>query len=265
MLSAIRENLDGLSEQEQGHYVEREGKFYLEVEAVDGVALENVTGLKTTVGKLRTTETALQKKIAELTDRFKDLDPEEARNALSKMDEIKNWDGDQKIQEAVEAAKRELVKQHKKEKEELENELSNTQDQLTDAIVDTKIVEALTKEEGNVTLLMPHVKQHVRMVKNADGKFIPEVINDAGEQRIGDSDGSPMTISQYIAEMKTQTTFAAGFPGANSTGSGRSSDEDRGKRTVASNSKTISASDGKALSGNIEDIASGKVRVDMEK
>ena len=265
MLDAIRDTIEGLSEQEQAHYVEKEGKFYLVVTAVDGVSLENVTGLKTTLGKLRTNETELQKQVAALTDKFGDLDPEEARIALEKYDEVKNWSGTKKIQEAVEASKRELVKQHKKEKEELENELSNTQGQLTDAIVDTKIVEALTKEEGNIPLLMPHVKQHVRMVKNTDGKFIPEVVNERGEQRIGDSDGNPMTINQYIAEMKTQKTFAAGFPGANSTGSGGSSDSDSGTQKRTGGSKTVVASDGKAMSASLEDIASGKMAVDMSK
>lgn len=265
MLPAIRENLDGLSEQEQTHYVENEGKYYLEVEAVGGMTLENVTGLKSTLGKLRTNETALQKQVTELTERFKDLDPEEARNALTKMKEIGDWNGDQKIAEAVEAAKRELVKQHKKVKDQLENELSDAQEQLTDAIVTTKIVEALQKEEGNVELLMPHVKNHVRMVKNQEGRFIPEVINDAGEQRIGDTDGSPMTITQYITEMKTQKTFAAGFPGANSTGSGNRGDDDRGKRTNTGPSKTVASSDGKAMSANLEKVASGEVKVDMQK
>lgn len=266
MLEAIRENLDGLSEPEQGHYVEKDGKFHLDVGVVDGMALEDVTGLKSTIGKLRTSDTTLTKKLADLTSRYEDIDPEEARNALSKMNEIKDWNGDQKIAEAVEAAKRELVKQHTKVKESLEGELTDAQEQLTEAIVTSKVVEALNKEEGNITLLMPHVKQHVRMVKNSDGKFIPEVINDAGEQRIGDSDGAPMTIGQYIAEMKTMKDFAPGFPGANSTGTGHhSSENNKQKRTSNTGSKTVAATDGRGMSVSVEDIASGKTTVDMSK
>ena len=158
-----------------------------------------------------------------------------------------------------------MVKAHTKEKENLEEELADANDQLTDAIVDTKIVEALQKEDGNVELLTPHVKKHVRMVKNSAGKWYPEIVNNEGDPRVGDSDGTPMTIQQYIQEMKTQKTFAAAFPGANATGSGGSGSSESGKQTNTGNAKTVVASDGKGMSSNIEDIASGKVSVDMSK
>ena len=265
MLEAIKENLEGLSEEEKKHYVERDNRFYLEVEPVGGTALEDVTGLKTTIGKLRTNESKLQKDLTVMQEKYEDIDPEEARNAIKKFDEVKNWDGDKKIEEAVEASKRELIKRHDKVKTGLEEELADAQTQLTDAIVDTKIVEALQKEEGNVELLIPHVKKHVRMVKNSAGKWYPEVMNDDGDPKVGDTDGTPMTIQQYIQEMKTQKTFAAGFPGANSTGSGGSGSSESGKQTNTGNAKTVVASDGKGMSSNIEDIASGKVSVDMSK
>jgi len=262
-LEAIRENLDGLSDDEKKHYVEKDGKFCLDVTPVNGVSLEDVTGLKKTLEKLRTNERTLTKNLADLQVRYKDIDPEEARMALGKMDEIKNWDGDQKIKEAVEAAKRELIKQHTKTKEQLEEELTDAQEQLTEALVNTKIVEALQKEQGNVELLLPHVKKYVRMVKNAEGRFYPEVTNENGDPRVGDSDGSPMTIHQLILEMKGQKTFAAGFPGANSAGSGGSGSSEGGTQTKTSKVKVIAASDAKAMSANMEDIASGKTQVDM--
>lgn len=267
MLSAIleKEKFDELSETEQAHYVERDGKFYLEVTTVDGVALEDVKGLKTTIETLRGNERKLTKTLETAQVKYKDIDPEEARNAIKKYDEVKNWDGNTKIAEAVEASKRELVKAHKKEVETLEEDLADTQTQLTDAIVNTKIVEALQKEEGSVELLLPHVKKHVRMVKNSAGKWMPEVINDANEPRVGDSEGNPMTITQYIQEMKTQKTFAAAFPGANSTGSGGSGSSEGGTQQKTSKGKTVASSDGKAMSKSVEDIASGKTKVDMSK
>jgi len=270
MLTAIldKEKYEELSETEQQHYAEREGKFHLDVEAVNGVALENVTALKTTVGKLRANEKKLQTDLTTIQERYEDIDPDEAKEAIKKYDEVKNWDGDKKVQEAVDASKRELVKAHKKQVETLTSELADSQEQLTDAIVDTKVVEALQKEEGNVELLLPHVKKHVRMTKNSTGKWIPEVVNDANEPRVGDSDGNPMTILQYIQELKTQKTFAPCFPGANSTGSGGNETSDSGKKKTTKKTgkvKTINASDGKAMSQNVDDIASGEVKVDTDK
>jgi len=268
MLTAIleKEQFNELSENEQQHYTEREGKFYLDVTTVNGMALEDVTALKTTVGKLRANEKKLQTDLTVIQEKYEDIDPDEAKEAIKKYDEVKNWDGDQKVKEAVDASKRELVKAHKRQVEQLESELADSQEQLTDAIVDTKVVEALQKEEGNVELLLPHVKKHVRMAKNSTGKWIPEVINDANEPRVGDSDGNPMTIIQYIQEIKTQKTFAACFPGANSTGSGGSDSSNDGKpKKKTGKGKTINASDGKAMSQNVDDIASGEVKVNTDK
>lgn len=264
-LEAIRENLDGLTEDEKKHYIEKDGKFYLEVIAVNGTSCEDITALKKTLEKIRTNERVLTKNLADLQAKYKDIDAEEARNALSKVDEIKNWDGDQKISEAVEATKRELIKQHTKVKEQLEEDLTDAQDQLTEALINTKIVEALQKEQGNIDLLLPHVKKSVRMVKNSEGRFYPEVINDNGDPRVGDSDGSPMTIHQLVIEMKGQKTFAAGFPGANASGGGGGSSSEGGTQKKAGGSKTVAASDMKGMSASLEDIASGKTQVDMTK
>lgn len=268
-LEAIRENLEGLNEQEQAHYneVEKDGKktYHLDVTPVEGMSLENVTGLKSTVEKLRSNERTLQADLDKINKKFEDIDPDQARTAIAKYDEVKNWNGDQKVQEAVAASKVELIKAHKKAKDELENELAETTTQLQEALVTTKIVEALQKEEGNVDLLLPHVKLHVEMAKDKDGKFHPEVVNKEGHQRVGDSDGNPMTILQYVQEMKTQKSFAAGFAGANSTGSGNSGQDDGGTPKKTNKGKTIPASDGKAMSNSIEDIASGKSVVAMDK
>lgn len=265
MLDAIRDSIEELTEVEQGHYEERDGRFFLDVGTVDGMALEDVTGLKTTVETLRASERKLKSSFERIEKKYEDIDPDEARNAISKFLEVKNWDGDTKIREAQEAVKRELVKQHTKKMEALQDELADTQTQLTDAIVNTKIVEALQAEEGNVELLLPHVKKHVRMVKNSAGKWIPEVTNESNEPRVGDSDGNAMTITQYVLEMKTQKTFAAAFPGANSTGSGGSSTSESGTHKKSDGSKTIAASDGRAMAVNIDEIATGKTKVDMDK
>ena len=279
-LDAKRKNLDGLDEKESQHYVEDKttGEYKLDVKKVDGLGLEDIAGLKSTVEKLRTSEKSLEKNLKTIEDqlkaqaeKFKDINPEAARSALAKIDEIKDWDGETKVKEAVivaegrmEAKMRELATQHKTSVDELQSELTNSQDQLQDAIVNSKIIEAIHKEEGNIDLLIPHVKSQVEMVKDSHGVWKPEVINKEGNPRIGDSEGNPMTITQLVQEMKAQDTFAAAFPGANSTGSGHT-ETNESTTHMTGNEKVIAASDGKAKSKNLEDIAAGKVKVDMSK
>jgi len=279
MLKAMlnKESFEGLSEELQKEYEEKDGKFYLSVEKVNGLALENVDGLKSTVEKLRTAEKTLQQSLKSVQDslnehskKYEGIDPEVARSALSKIDEIKNWDGETKVKKAVEVAEQklqakmnELVKTHSTKVEELEDELANSQSQLQDAIVTSRIIEAIHKEGGSVDLLIPHVRKNVNMIKDNNGKWKPEVINDDGNPRIGDSQGNPMTITQLVQEMKSKDVFAAAFTGASSTGSGKSGSSEAGtqKKTDV---KVVKASDKTAMSQNLEQIASGKVQVEIE-
>jgi hypothetical protein len=280
MLKAMLENLDGLDEKEAQHYTEKDGKFFLDVTKVDGLGLENVDGLKKTVETLRTSEKNLRSEVKtaenalrEHQDKFKEIDPDAARNALNKIDDIKNWDGEKKVREAVTVAEQRmqikidaLVEQHTTEKTGLEKEIDDSQTQLQEAIVTTKIVEAIHNEEGNVNVLMPHVKLQVKMVKGSNGKYKPEVVNEAGDPRIGGkNDGADMTITELVQEMKSNSTFASCFAGANASGSGKAnSSESNSTNKITDKVKTINSSDDKGMADNIEKIASGEVTVDME-
>jgi len=275
MLKAVLDSLEGLSDSMKEHYKEKDGKFYLEVEKIAGLALENVDGLKSTVEKLRTSEKTLQQSLKTIEDtmkinakKYEGIDPEIAREALSKIDEIKNWDGETKVKKAVEVAEQrlqlkinELVKQHSTKVEEIEDELANSQSQLQDAIVTSKIIEAISKENGNVDLLIPHVRKYVNMIKDNQGKWKPEVVNEEGNSRIGDSQGNSMTIMQLVQEMKSKDVFAAAFSGTGSTGSGKTGSSDTPVKKL--DVKVVKASDTKNISQNLEQIASGKVQVDM--
>lgn len=283
MLDAKRDNLDGVSDSDKTHYIEKEGKFYLQVNKVDGLALEDVTGLKSTVEKLRTNERSLTSslksvndELVSVTDKFKDIDPEAAKTALSKLTEIQNWNGDTKIKEAVTLATTTvegkmqgkidaLVAKQMETVTGLQKELTDSQNQLQDAIVNTRIVEAIVAEGGNVNLLIPHVKTQVKMVKGSNGKWKPEVVKEDGTVRIGDNSGNDMTIVQLVQEMKAQDTYAAAFPGVQSSGGGRdgsnSDNKNKGKKVDV---KVVAHSDAKAMRDNFDKIASGEVVVDFE-
>jgi len=286
-----KEEYDGLSDELKGYYVGKEGKFVLDVVKTDGIGLEDVSGLKSTVEKLRQSEKSLQIELKtaedalktaqishkEFTTKYDGIDADTARSALDKIDEIKNWDGETKVREAVQVAEQrieqkmqtklnEVVAQHATIVDGLQNEIADSQSQLQEAIVTSKIIEAISKEGGNVDVLMPHVKNQVKMVKDGHGKWKPEVIKADGTPRIGDSAGNDMTVLQLVGEMKTQETFAGCFLGANSTGTGKqNSSESVTQNKKTGEKKVIPSSDDKAMSKNIDDIASGKTLVNMDE
>lgn len=290
MLKAMldKEKYDGLDDVIKALYKEKDGKYILDVQKTDGLGLENVDGLKSTVEKLRASEKSLQieskasedaLKAAqtihkEFVAKFDGVDPEAAKEALGKIKDIKNWDGETKVKEAVQLAVQqietkmqtkldEVVKQNATKVEGLQTELGDSQDQLQEAVVTSKIVEAISKENGNVDVLMPHVRSQVKMIKDVHGKFKPEVQKADGTARIGGSDGADMTIIQLVQEMKGQETFAGCFPGANATGTGKSTSTENTGTNKATNEKVINVSDTKAISNSLEKIASGEVKVDM--
>ena len=289
MLQAVLNSLDGLSDEMKEHYVEKDGKFVLAITKVDGLSLENVDGLKSTVSTLRTSEKTLQQevktaddatkaiqtKLNEVTELYKGIDAEQARSALSKISEIKNWDGETKVKEAVELAVTQseqkmqikmdaVVTQHSTEKESLQKELTDSQNQLQNAVVTTKIVEAISKEGGNVDVLIPHVKGQVVMIKDSHGKWKPEVQNKDGDPRVN-SDATDMTVAQLVQEMKGQETFAGCFSGIGSSGTGKTNTSASGTHKKTGDKKVVNASDTKGMSKNLEDIAAGKTKVNMEE
>lgn len=264
MLEAIRTTLDGLSEDEKRHYVQKDGKFFLDVGATDGFSLENVTGLKKTVETLRASERKLKTDFERLTESFKDIDPESAREALGKVDEMKNWDKDKKVKETIDANKKELIKQHEQKVVEFQTKISAVTGQLQEAIVTTRIIEALQQEKGNVELLLPHVKRFVHMKEGSDGKFYPEVVGDTGDPRVGDAAGNPMTVLQRVQEMKSQKTFAPAFEGVQSTGGGSTGSERSGTQNSQTGGGVIQATNNQVQVSNLADVASGKTRVDMK-
>jgi hypothetical protein len=80
--------------------------------------------------------------------------------------------------------------------------------------------QAISEAKGRVKPLLPHVEAVTRVRETADGSYAVEVLDAAGNVRIGDSQGNPLTIAQLVAEMKTDEEFAPLFEGHNAGGSG---------------------------------------------
>ncbi|KKK82662.1 hypothetical protein LCGC14_2801130, partial [marine sediment metagenome] len=116
-LKAILDTIEGLAEDIVAHYKEFKGsdggvKFHLDVTSVGGLALEDVTALKTTVTTLRKSEKTLRKEVEAGENalrkheaKFEGIDPTAAKDALGKIADIENWDGETKVAEAVKVAK----------------------------------------------------------------------------------------------------------------------------------------------------------------
>lgn len=228
-LKAIVEKLEDIAEPLREHYragaAEEglEGRFVLAVEGSSGYALENVDGLKSALGKERTTREKLERDVV----KFKDIDPDKARTALAELDELKKLDpakeADKIANGKFEAAKAQLIQAHQTEIGQREERIGHLARTVEGLLVDAVATTALAEAKGSVELLLPHVRAHVK-VKELDGKFGVEVVDKDGNARIADAKGTPMDIKGLVAEMRQSETFGRAFEADGHDGQGKKQD-----------------------------------------
>lgn len=227
-LSAVVTDITAVDETVRGFYVEKDGKFVLDVAAADGLALENTTGLKTALSA----ERARREEFERTLRLFDGLDATAARKAL---DDVKAY-GDltpQAAKEALETAKRlqaidpekeadkraaELLKAREEQltgvftqretalKTEVENSqktVSALREQLRTVMVDAVIKGELAKlnplddaRDAVELLAMKAIRP-----REVDGQIVVEVVDDKGLARIN-TDLSPVTVAQYLKELR---------------------------------------------------------------
>lgn len=224
MLKAIIDKLDsvaeGLRESYRAGTKEEglEGKFVLQVDGADGWALENVSGLKTALGRERTRADNAEKKVA----KFGDLDPDTVKTSLDRLTELESLDpkkeADRLAQAKIEAATKQLVEKHNQDMQAITSRNASLTKTVETLLIDNAAIKALEGHKGNVDLLLPHVKAQVRLKDGEDG--VVEVIDREGNVRIGDAQGKPMTVDQLVEEMSKSEKFSQGFAGTGHSGGG---------------------------------------------
>lgn len=218
-LKAVVETIDSVPEAVRNLYKETDGKFILDVESVEGYALEDISGLKSTLGK----ELTLRKRLEKDVLKFKDIDPDKAREALAKLEEIGNLDptkeADRIANERLEVAKRQLLEKHTGEISARDSKIGSLTKTIEGLLIDQAATAALAEAKGSVELLLPHVQRHTR-VREQDGRHIVEVVDKDGNARIGNAKGDPMTISDLVQEMRKSEAFGRAFEGLGQSGGG---------------------------------------------
>lgn len=228
MAKAILENLDGLSDDLKAEYTEKDGKFFLNVETVDGYELADVGGLKGTLSKEMSNRKGLEKKL----ERFEKIkDPEKVAEALAELEELKKIDpekeADKLVNTKLEAAKAQLVQKHTQELEGEREKAAKYRSKIETLLRDQVATAHIAEHKGSIKLLLPHVRANTRVVEEGDD-FRVEVIDEEGNARIGDSKGAPMSIADLIKEMRESEEFGRAFDGEGQSGSGKQPGNGRG-------------------------------------
>ena len=232
-------SLDEVDESLKGLYKEVDGSFILDIMNID--RHPSVLGLSKTMKEERDARKKFEKSFKDLekkTDgldlaKLKDIDFEEYKNNIADLEKMKDEEikrNKKKLKDKGEWEKLETqlrdqhevdqdtlkksftgqIDEYKTKIEELstskEKELSSMLKSLEEQLKDKEIIAALAQAKGNVPVLMPHISKHISIVKSDAGAYVARVMNEENVQRINDT-GAPMTISEFVDELKTKPEF----------------------------------------------------------
>ena len=218
-----------------------DGRYRVVVEAQDGWAFENVTGLRSALESERALHAAEKGKVA----KFSGLDPDAARKAINDLQALQGAQPPEKVALQLKALEDQLVDKHGKERQKLEAEIGILTKGLEKALIESVATQELTKPDinGSPALLMPIIQRSVKMEKTDKGDFVVRVLNPDGTPRITRKAGSvaPMEIGEFISEMRQSPDYAPAFKAPGASGSGSAGTRSGG----TGNSHVISATDAK--------------------
>lgn len=203
----------------QALYKPNNGVFVLDVESVDGWGLEPVDDLKSA---LSTEKENAKKYFADL-QKFKDIDPAKAREAMAKLAELGDATDDKKLQAKIDAALKPHLEKHASELKAATDRGGVLTSALQKALIDTEGLRALGAHGGHKVLL-DEIRRRTRMDEVEPGVFKVRVLGDDGKTpRLSKKSGvhDPMELDEFVGTiMKGDKEYKELFRGDGKTGPG---------------------------------------------
>ena len=212
------DSLDGLPEPVRTFYKEENGKFSLDLEGY-----EDPANLKSALQK----EREAVKLAAKEANAFKAFgkSPEEIEamlqaSAKAEQDKLaKSGDFD--------AIKKQMTDQWEKERQTFQERIAANDKAIESHLIDSQATSAIASAKGVPALLMPHLKQQLKVVSD-NGNYAVRVLGTDGNPRVN-GNGEFLSISDLVGEMRQSEVFGRAFEATGTTGSGAMSSAAPGK------------------------------------
>lgn len=211
------ENLSIVPDQFKPMYVEKEGKFVIDSsDPKVKSAIEAILGFNKALKASRAEVDTFKKKAVDLSilGEFGNT-PEEIKTSFEKK--LLELSKDPKID--IEKIKADLTKGFIVEKDTLAKKAEALQNQLYNVLVENTAISAITELKGIPELIMPFVKSQVKALTE-DGKFKVVVVDSDNNTRYSSVTGEPMTVKEFINEMKTTEKYGRLFESESRSGTG---------------------------------------------
>jgi hypothetical protein len=229
MLKAVVTDLNEIDEGHRGFYVQKDGKFFLNVTPVDGFQLDNTTGLKTALGAERNSVSVLQAQLKpyegldaaaartaiERLTAFGDITPDAAKTAVETAARLQALDPAKEAETIantkLETFKGQISAQYAVQETEFKTKIKGLEDSnvsltgqlqtlMRDNAIQAEVAKANPLDDARdaVELL---VSKFVR-TSMKDGKVAVDVLDTNGNPRIKDVNGTPFTVADLVAEIR---------------------------------------------------------------
>lgn len=202
MLKPYVADLNQVDEAVRSFYVEKDGKFVLNVTPTDGWALEDVEGLKTALGRERQAREKLEGQVKS----YEGIDPETAKKNAQKVERYSKFDpekeADRIAEEKYRSREEQLVSKHSQTVKKLEEALDKRTAQLRKTLVESAIKSEVAKLNPIDAEAVELIAARSVVLKDVDGEFHIEVVDERGNPRIKDVHGNPMDIPSYLQELR---------------------------------------------------------------
>ena len=194
------------------------GKHVLEVTTAEGWALENVRGLKNSLSAARTERDGFKRQLGEYGE---ELTPAKVQDLLKQIEELRK--GGKSDEVAIEAVKKQLGDKHTAELVEKDKVLVQRDLEISELLIESEATRAITELEGNVTLLLPHVRTKCAIDRSGDKPKAIVLQDDGKTPRLSMKQGNDdnMTVAEFVESLKNDDTFSPAFAGSSATGSGK--------------------------------------------
>lgn len=224
-----KEEFDALPDVIKEHYTVRDDGAVLDVTKVGSLELADVEKLQKALRDERQGRKTSEQKLKE----FEDLDPQAARDAIAKLEEIGDSGGPEveKAKEALKATltaqfsrdREALTKKYTEEQEVLNKKNSTYREQLEQVMIESAARAAIAEHMGQAELLLPLIRQRARLNEAENGKLTVELLDDSGTPMLGSDYSTPIGMSDFVKSLRSDKRYARAFDAENSNGTGKSS------------------------------------------
>jgi len=250
MLKAVlkKEEYEALDEGVRALYVEQNGQFVLDLDAESVEHLPSISALRNAHQRLKEDHKKVKTDLQATIDKFKDIDPEKARAAQAKLQELEDKEllDQGKVDELIEQKTERMRADHenqihgfKTKLEEADTALKTAHGRLANLQIESAITNVLAsqvgKDLGVLPSAIPDITRRAHDVYKLDeaGKITP--YRDDGSIWYGKDPAKPMPVDEWLGLLKPDCPhyFApSGGGGSENKGPGSKTPKKRSEMTV---------------------------------